>query len=75
MNTDAIKTRYLGDGVYANAGNYRGEIILTTGCHIAECHGRVPDNAIYLDPETSRGLYLYLQRIFETTPTENTQTL
>jgi hypothetical protein len=70
MNTERIKTQYLGDGVYANVGNYRGEIILTTGCHIGA--DGVAETPIYLDPPTARSLYLYLKEIFETTATDTT---
>lgn len=71
MNTERIKTQYLGDGVYANVGSYRGEIILTTGCHIGADDGRCAETPIYLDPQTAWSLYLYLKGIFEApAPTE-----
>ena len=69
MNTEQIKTEYLGDGVYANVGEYPGEIILTTGCHIAR-EGEsqkdigIPGNGIHLDPYTARSLFRYLAMVF-----------
>ena len=68
MNTERIKTQYLGDGVYANVGNYNGEIILSTDHHVSD-DGPVPSNLIYLDPPTARALHLYLKDIFETPTT------
>ena len=47
---------YLGDSVYAETGDFPGEVILTTD------NGDGPSNTIYLDPQVFQALVQFVAR-------------